>query len=296
EKRFPEVTLIKSDKNRGWGGGTNLGLKQAMSNGAEYMWLLNNDLVVEPDTLSKLVAAAEKSEDAALVGPVIYHYSARTEIQNCGSIFDWERYTTEHFVDLGDIKSVEKKNFWLWFTAIMVKREVVENVGFFDERYFIYFDDMDYSARAMRAGYQHVLEPTAKVYHRHHKVDSGSIRKAPLHYFYYNTRNDYWFWKKMSTKYKTLSCFRIYLARVLRLLESYKKQGWVDISDVCLDGLWCSIRGIGGPWDTKNKMPAPLKKLIMSRPYFWSHVFEGNIGGVFGTFAKKIKRRSKTNT
>ncbi|MBN2457219.1 MAG: glycosyltransferase family 2 protein [Sedimentisphaerales bacterium] len=276
EKSFPEVTVLRSQKNLGWGGGTNLGLKHALANETKYIWLLNNDLVVEPDTLSKLVRVAEKGPDAALVSPVLYFYSTRSKIQHCGSIFDWKGYSIRHLNNPDETESVNKQDFWLWCTAILIKREVVETVGYFDEKYFIYFDDMDYSARAISIGYHHKLQPTAKVYHRSHSVDLGGLQKAPLHYFYYMTRNEYWFWKKKVSGLRKFLLIRTYLASVIRKLAFYKKQAWNDIIDACLDGLYCSFRGIGGEWDKSIKMPGILKKLIMWRPYFWVRLFELN--------------------
>ncbi len=294
EKSFPEVTLIKSEKNRGWGGGANLGLKHALSNGAQYVWLLNNDLVVEPDTLTKLVDTAEKTQGAALVGPILYYYSTRSKIQHCGSVFDWKNYVVRHLDDPKETKPVKEEDFWLWFTAILMKREVVEAVGYFDERYFVYFEDMDYAARAISVGCRHKLEPTARVYHRSHSVDKGGLRSLPLHYFYYMTRNEYWFWKNKARGFNKVRLLRTYLARLIRKLVFYQRNGWDDIIDASLAGLYCSFRNIGGSWDKSVKMPAFFKKLIMRRPYFWVRIFELNTGKIIDRLFGKKKSLSSS--
>ena len=289
EKSFPEVTLIKSEKNTGWGGGTNLGLRHAMSNGAQYIWLLNNDLVVEPDALGKLVSTAEQIPGAALVSPILYYYSTRSKIQHCGSVFDWKNYVVRHFDDPKEAESVEEGDFWLWFTAILMKREVAEKVGYFDEKYFIYYDDMDYAARALKARCKHKLEPTARVYHRSHSADKGGLRNLPLHYFYYMTRNEYWFWKNKARGFKKVRLLRVYLARLIRKLAFYQRNGWDDIIDASLAGLYCSFRNIGGSWDKSVKMPPFFKKLIMRRPYFWVRIFELNTKKVISRLFGKRK-------
>lgn len=289
-RNFPEVTLMKSDRNAGWGGGNNLGLRHALTNGASYVWFLNNDLIVEKNTLSRLVQAAEKTSGATLVSPILYYYSTRSKIQHCGSEFDWENYEVRNFNDLDKAKSVNRQNFWLWFTAILMKREVVEKVGYFDEKYFVYFDDMDYASRAISAGCRCKLEPTAKVYHRSHSVDLGGIRNAPLHYFYYTTRNEYWFWRSRSSGFRKVLFFRTYLARVIRKLAFYDRQGWDDIVEACLDGLYCGVRNIGGAWDKSIKMPVIIKKSIMRHPYFWVKLFELNAGKIIDRVFGRKKR------
>lgn len=295
EELFPEMTLIKSEKNYGWGGGTNVGLKYAMESGSDYIWLLNNDLVVEPDALGKLVAAAERTNEAVLVSPILYFYSTRTRIQHCGSEFDWKNYVVRNISDLGEIASINEKDFWTWCTAVLVKREVVEKVGYFDEKYFIYFDDLDYSARAMSAGCRHKLESSAKVYHRSHSADVGGIRSHPLHYFYYMTRNEYWFWKERAKGLKRMVFLRMYMARLIRMLAYYQREGWDDIIDASLAGLYCGIRNIGGPWDKSIKMPRRWKKLIMNQPYFWVRLCEVNAGKIKDVLLgrKKIFSASK---
>ncbi|MFA5422308.1 MAG: glycosyltransferase family 2 protein [Phycisphaerae bacterium] len=280
EKLFPEMTVLRSKINRGWGGGTNVGLKYAMENGSDYIWLLNNDLVVEPDSLSKLVAAAEKTDEAVLVSPILYFYATRDKIQHCGSEFDWKNYVVRNISDLDEIASINEKDFWTWCTAVLMKREVVERTGYFDEKYFIYFDDLDYSARALSAGCRHKLETSAKVYHRSHSADTGGVRSHPLHYFYYQTRNEYWFWRERAKGLKRFVFFRMYLARLIRMLAYYQREGWDDIIEASLAGLYCGLRNIGGHWDKNIKMPRRWKNLIMNRPYFWVRLCEVNAGKV----------------
>jgi len=152
-KRYTQVILIANEENLGYTGGNNIGMRYAMEHTADYMWLLNNDTVVEPDTLSKLVDAAEKFPDIGLVSPVIYYYDEPDKVQFCGSYVDWGN-STILYAAIKDAQVSDEfqcgENVCLWGTALLINKHVVEKVGYLMEKYFAYWEDTEYSIRAIK--------------------------------------------------------------------------------------------------------------------------------------------------
>ena len=179
------LTLIRNGENRGFVRGSNQGMRHALSTDTEYVFLLNNDTVVEPDALSLLVTTAERSGertgqcsgersgersgDIGMAGPKIYQYGKENVLDSAGTrTIPWlaqgflvghgeEDYG--HYDNPGDLPYVTG-------TALLVKRAVLEEVGLMDEDYFCYFDDFDWGMKARKAGYILLLEPRAVVHHK----------------------------------------------------------------------------------------------------------------------------------
>ena len=87
-ENYPQVIMIENKENLGYSGGNNIAMSYAMQNDADYMWLLNNDAIVEVDTLSKLVDIGENSPNVGILSPIIYYYDQPNMIQFCGSFVD----------------------------------------------------------------------------------------------------------------------------------------------------------------------------------------------------------------
>ena len=169
-------------------GGNNVGIKYAISKDAHYVWLLNNDTIIQTDTLSKLVIAARLSSEAGLLSPIIYSYSAPTKAQDCIMLLDKRNYSMK-YIKVSEKQALRNGSLlYLWGTALFIKRAVVEKVGYLNEKYFAYWEDTEYSHRALALGYVNKLVPSAIVYHKHHFTDNDT-RNYPPHYFFYMTRN-----------------------------------------------------------------------------------------------------------
>ncbi len=276
-KRFPEASVIKNVINMGYAGGNNIGIKYGMKSGAKYFWLLNNDTVVKPDTLKKLISVAESTSRAGLLSPVIYYYNTPSKIQFCGSYVNWSECAIHDFNSLKEAD--ENKDICLWGTALLIKREVVESIGYLDDRFFAYGEDIDYSFRSLQRKFVNRIVLSAKIYHKLHNVDIG--KNKPAHYFYYTTRNRFWFWNKALRWDKKIIFMQKYIVRALRDIGHYKKEQNIESVDACLDGVYSVLRNVGGEWNKNIKMPKLLKKLILSHPWFLADLFEFNISKYF---------------
>jgi len=186
-QQYPSVVLLASGRNLGFAGGCNLGMAAALRIGVRYVLLLNNDTEVAPDFLGRLVAAAERSPDVGMVGPTIYYHEHPDVIWSAGGMVD--RYGTPRHdrvdtPDDGTLPPVREVDY-VTGCAILVKRSVIERIGFLDDRFFAYFEETEWCARARRVGFRVLHVPEARVWHKIRRDERGG---SPL-YLYLMARN-----------------------------------------------------------------------------------------------------------
>jgi GT2 family glycosyltransferase len=193
---FPDVITIENRENLGYSEGNNIGIRRAFELGAEYLFLLNNDVNVDPAMLQALVDVAEADSHIGAVSPKIYYYDDPMRIWAAGACIDWRngnvgRLQAEQYeVSNADGKPVAVNA--LSSCAICIKREMLEKVGLLDPSFFIYYDEMDWCVRAQRSGYALVYVPGAKIWH---KVSASMKQDSPRTAYYMN-RNTLLFLRK----------------------------------------------------------------------------------------------------
>ncbi len=186
QEHFPDITVIRSEKNLGFAGGNNLGIRQARG---KYLFLLNNDTFVEDDSLHFLCDTLERNPQAAAVSPKIKFAAPPRNIQYAG-FTPLTRYTLRNKSigynepDEGQYDTPAATAF-LHGAAMLVRREAIEKAGLMPEIYFLYYEEMDWCSRMSRAGYQLLYDPRCTVYHRE---SSTTGTDSPLK-TYYLTRN-----------------------------------------------------------------------------------------------------------
>ncbi len=168
-REFPDVSIVVNSTNLRFAGGNNAGIRVAMERGAEYVVCLNNDTTVDPIFLSELVKSALLSPGVGMVGPKIYFYADPKRLWYAGGKIEWWKGWISHIgvreIDTGQYDR-QVPTGYITGCCLMVKREVIERVGMFDEAYFIYGEDTDWCVRAARGGYTLLYVPTAKVWHK----------------------------------------------------------------------------------------------------------------------------------
>lgn len=183
----PSVTILENGENLGYAEGNNIGIRHALEARADYVFILNDDAQVGPETLSALVAAATAHPNAGLLGPKVYHRENPQFIQSAGGMFNkyWEScYRGMDQVDNEQFDEPVDVDF-VCGCAVLVNRQVIERIGLLDPRFFLYREDIDWCYRATKAGFRVLYVPRAKVWHR-----SPHIREAELpRTTYYMTRN-----------------------------------------------------------------------------------------------------------
>lgn len=166
---FPNVEILVNETNLRFAGGNNVGIKRALANNADYVLLLNNDTIVEPNFLTHLVRAAEGDDSVGMTAPKIYYFHQSRLIWFAGGKIEWWKGWISHIgireVDRGQYDSIREVDY-LTGCCMLVKRKVIEQIGLLDECYFIYGEDADWCIRATRAGYKLLYVPSAVIWHK----------------------------------------------------------------------------------------------------------------------------------
>jgi GT2 family glycosyltransferase len=184
---FPDVRVVELDRNLGYAGNNNVGIRLAVDEGADWVFVLNEDTVLAPDCLERLVEAGEREPDVGIVGPLVFHHDEPGVIQSAGGGLSrwWQGY---HFgqnePDSGQFTDPYPVR-WISGCAILVRREVVQAVGPIDERFFIYWEETEWCVRAGQAGWRILAVPAARIWHKGVQRD---YRPKPA-VTYYLTRN-----------------------------------------------------------------------------------------------------------
>lgn len=192
EKKFPNVHIIKNKHNFGWTGGNNIGIKYALSKKADAVLVLNNDTRIEKNAIKLLVSKLFSESRIGIVGPKIYFENKKNKISFAGGTFTKNRYFGIHRgsneIDKGQYDGNENTDF-ITGAAIMIKKEVFEKIGFFDDRYYIYYDEADFCLRARDNYYKIKIVQDACVHH----AFSGTVSSGSAFQHYYTTRNHFLF-------------------------------------------------------------------------------------------------------
>lgn len=174
-QRFPEVEIITNARNLGFAAGCNVGLRHALANGADYVFLLNNDTEVDPSTLTHLMALTES--DVGMVAPKIYYHSEPTRIWSIGGrrhpITIEKTADASGKIDAGQWDKILERDYFA-ACAVLLSRCLLTTIGLFDERFFMYYEDSDFSLRARAAGFRLLLCPQARVWHKVSVSSGGS--------------------------------------------------------------------------------------------------------------------------
>lgn len=167
QREFPEFFYKKNTENRGFAAGMNSGLQEvfALRHGA-WAWLFNNDAVAHEDALIKLMEVAEERKDAGLLSPSIFNSETGKLWFGKGRI-DRVRMRVIH--EMPSVQEQAQKSYrsdFLTGCALLIKKEVFEKVGLLDERFFLYYEDADFTLRSRKAGFETLVVPGARVVHQ----------------------------------------------------------------------------------------------------------------------------------
>lgn len=191
---FGNVKIVNLEQNKGYAGNNNMGILIAMEMGADWIFIANEDTIINPPGISFLVEAGESNPGIGMVGPVVYHFDEPEIIQSAGGILDgrWRPvHLEQNQLDLGQVSEL-KDVHWISGCAILVRRQVVEQVGSLDERFFCYWEEVDWAYRVGTAGWRIVIEPRAKLWHKGVRRDYQPSPSVT----YYSTRNQLLFLSK----------------------------------------------------------------------------------------------------
>jgi GT2 family glycosyltransferase len=208
---FPEVRLLKNATNLGFPAGNNVAIRDALERNPDYLLLLNNDTLVAPDFLSKMVAVAESDEKIGLVNPKILYFEPSDRIWFAGGFYKpGQSFGVVRGVNRKDVGKFNETTEISFVTgcAFLIKVEVVHRIGLLDEIFFLGFEDMDWSVRAIQAGYKAYYVGSSVIWHKA-SYDTKKNLGKPVKDFY-STRNSLLFARKhVPAKYWPLFLFSL---------------------------------------------------------------------------------------
>ena len=184
---FPLVDVLALTSNLGYAGNNNVGIKLALEESPDWILLLNEDTVLDPECLSHLVTTGDRDPQIGFVGPMVYHFDSPAIIQSAGGRLSryWESsHIAANEADQGKFIGPHEVD-WISGCGIMMRRQVVEQVGMIDERFFYYWEETELCIRARRQGWHIVHVPQAKLWHKGVQLDYEPKPSVT----YYATRN-----------------------------------------------------------------------------------------------------------
>ncbi len=193
--QFPNTKVLSCDANLGFAAGNNWGMRQAKG---DYFFIVNNDTEITPELIDLLLEPFAKDPSIAVVCPKIRFYESRDTIQYAG--FTKMNPVTGRTYCIGDKEKDHGQFDKPGYTygahgcAMMVKRTITETVGMFPEKFFLYYEEWDWSSRMLKAGYTIYFQPKAVIYHK----ESMSVGKNSTLKTYYLSRNRILFMRRNS--------------------------------------------------------------------------------------------------
>lgn len=162
---YPDTKVINCNKNLGFAGGCNVGIKYANNNyNPDYFLMLNNDIKATPQFLKESIKLAENNKNIGIVGSKVLNFNDN-KIQSLG-------YSITKSGKSIPNNKLNKKIDFVSGVAMLIKKTVIKNIGLFDEKYFMYLEDRDYCYRAKKGGYKIKISSNSVIYH----VSQGSSK------------------------------------------------------------------------------------------------------------------------
>jgi GT2 family glycosyltransferase len=242
---FPAVSIIMLERNLGYAGNNNVGIEAALKQGADWVFVLNEDTILAPDCISRLVEAGSEQDRVGIVGPMVYHNNEPNVIQSAGGQIDhsWRaRHLGQNEPDRGQFSATHTVD-WISGCAIMVRRAVIEQIGALDTRFFYYWEETEWCLRASERDWMILHVPQAKLWHKGVQRD---YRPGPS-VTYYSTRNRFLL---LAKHHAPLRAWLVAWVRTLSTLISWTfKPRWRSMRDhrnAMWQGIWDFLRGHWG--------------------------------------------------
>jgi GT2 family glycosyltransferase len=265
-----EISVIRQSKNLGFAGGHNIAIKLALMKNADFIWLVNSDAIVEPDTLTKLMAVMISNPSCGAVSPVILSSEGNGEIDFCGGMHNWEMFESISFKTIPDARSMEAKHpkdMWVLGTAPLLRMTSIREVGLLDERLFAYYEDNDICTRLSRADWTSRMAFDATVTHVRPR---SQYEERPPYYFYLMARNSIHFWLAHTPKPNRRLIRLKLMDRNILTANRLFSRGLTEKANACLMGVIDGLLGRTGVWILHRRTPVSMR--ILSKILWYNHV------------------------
>lgn len=221
---FPRHAYVANPKNLGFTGGMNAGIREAVSRGFDHVLLLNNDLRPEPGMIAEMERVMTADPEIGVVGAVIHRGAVDGPVDHAAETLDrWTLGLGRREVSLDGADPVAAD--WVSGAAFMIRCRVVEELGYLEDDFFIYWEEVDFCCRARAAGWRVVVAPGARAVHDDKGLDASNA--IPLYLLWRNR------W--------------IFMRRNLGLAQRFVAGAWT-LAGALRDVLGRTLRGKGGAW------------------------------------------------
>ena len=202
---YPDIILLENRKNLGYAEGNNVGIRWALKNGADYLLILNNDTIVDPNILEGFLSTYESTPLASILGGKTYLMKDPCRLDHLGGKWN-SRTGTFDLIGSNEMGENWMKPFPLDYVcgcALFAKAEVFRKIGVFESRFFLFWEESDFCRRAKKEGFLSYFAPNAKLWH---KV-SASFTGGKAHTTYFWWRNRLFFMERNCSLREKISLF-----------------------------------------------------------------------------------------
>ena len=267
----PYVEVIFNPVNTGFTGGQNSNIQYALDHNFDFVWLLNNDTSVPIGTVANLIKHMQSDSKCGAVSPVIVRLGKPDVVDFCGAAHDWAAIDTLRPATLAAAPAflaTHRERVWAVGTALMLRTSTIRQVGMLDDRLFAYYDDDDYGARLMQAGWVTRIALDAQV---EHACYEGDMYQRPPYFFYLTTRNAVFFaLAHVPQGFRRFLRIR-YLTRSFFTAEKLYDMGYAAKANACLLGFCDGVFGRGGPPVLNRPLPIWIQTLRPLLRWWNSH-------------------------
>ena len=236
----PDAFILANPKNSGFARGTNLGIKYAVERGADFVFILNNDTELASDAISTLLHYYE--DGVGLLAPIIYYADAPRRVWSLGGML------RKHLLEArGNLRGQEDTGQWptvlerdfVPACGLLIPRLVFERVGYFDEQFFMYYEDLDFSLRVRQADLCNLAITTAKMWHKVSLSSGGS--DSPNERYWMARSSVLYFAKHARVSQRPLIIFWRFGSAIRTSLRLLRRGKWSSFK-AYWRGLWDGIR------------------------------------------------------
>ncbi|MHA1380646.1 MAG: glycosyltransferase family 2 protein [Candidatus Helarchaeota archaeon] len=196
QNKYPSIKVIRNNSNEGFCKGNNTAAKLVLEDNVDYLLFLNNDTTVEPNFLTEMIKYVESNKEVGIAGPLILNYYQRNKVYSSGGKLNTTLFNCKEFKTFP--KKVNHNINFISGCAFLIKRNVIEKIGLWDEDYFGYWEETDYCLRAIKKGYTIACVPQSIIYHKVAKTN----KYLSSRYIYYIVRNNLLITKKHAKWYQ----------------------------------------------------------------------------------------------
>jgi len=235
EDKDSKLILIQTGDNLGFAGGNNVGVRYALlKNNFAYIWMLNNDTVIRPDALTKMVDRMSENDQGGMCGSTVLYYNFPNTIQALGGArFNSWLATTKHIGEnqtrnkyVIDCEKIEKILDYIFGASMLISKEFITKIGLLNEDYFLYFEEIDWALRSKNKFNLYYAHESI-VYHKGGKsTNSHSLVKTKSNITdYYLIKNRI----KITKRYYKAKLFTVYFGVLLAMFNRIKRREWSKV-------------------------------------------------------------------